>query len=76
MACRQETKKGRSKRITLLTPQPAIHECAPVRKNNTSAPRQLKTILVKIKGVPNKILAGAEGFEPSTYGFGDRRSTN
>ena len=23
-----------------------------------------------------KIMAGAEGIEPSTFGFGDRRSTN
>ena len=42
-------------------------------------------IVIKFKTLVNKknrpktiffILAGAEGIEPSTFGFGDRRSTN
>ncbi len=31
---------------------------------------------MKIITKANEALAGAAGFEPATYGFGDRRSTN
>ena len=37
--------------------------------------RNKKTLLGK-KPSSVKLLAGEEGFEPSAYGFGDRRSTN
>jgi hypothetical protein len=73
---RRETKKGRSKRITLLTPASAFHECAPVRLGQYQRTGSPKADSRQNQGGGKEKLAGAAGFEPATYGFGDRRSTN
>lgn len=39
---------------------------------------QIKLRAIVLRGSDNLLreMAGAAGFEPATYGFGDRRSTN